>query len=155
MRPVAVSTSLDTQACKHIENQPLDLNREQTKAALSTTCRQWLSLVRNARLRCSVTLGYALTDAVCPKDLAMADVATVHDSVKSILRGGGTMPAGCKALLREAGASQDDKFVEKGDLAWDTIHVVDAEFAGVLQTLQERHTPVAYQPWGQLVYGRS
>lgn len=127
-------------ARKHIQDQGLDLNTEQTKAALNPICRQWLWLVRNVRLRCSVTLGYPLTDAVCPKGLAMADVATVHDSVKSILRGGGTMPAGCKALLRDAGAAQDDMFVEKVDLAWDTIHVVDAELAGVLQTLQERYT---------------
>lgn len=137
---MAPSTSLDPQARKHIQNQPLDLNAEQTKAALNPKVRKWLWLVRNVRLRCFIVLGSPLTDAACPKGLAVADVATVHNNVKAILRGGGTMPAGCKADLRDAGASRDNIFVEKVHLAWDTIHVVDTEFAGGLQSLLERYT---------------
>lgn len=87
-----------------------------------------------------MTLGYPSNDVACPKGMVVGDVTTVHNNIKSILRGGGKMPTGCKAVLRDSASSQGDMLVEKLNLAWDTIHVVDADFAGVLQTLHARFT---------------
>lgn len=138
--PVSVPTFPTVQSRKHTQNQALDLNGAHSKAALNPESRQWMLLMRNVRLRCSVSLGSPSTDVSCPKGMAVGDVTSVHNSIKSSFRKGGTMPTDCKAVLREATSSQGAMFVAKLDLAWDTIHVVDADFAGVLQTLLARFT---------------